>query len=265
MRECVQKLCSDGLDNTFNHVFIPIEAGWTDGRHLLGYRNPFGRTGETYASTPLISLLLRANHPNFQHVPFFIVLDEMNLSHVEMYFSQFLSSMETTGSKHPEAVLTANDLELLLRSGLTAIEATYVEQALKAGGVYLTPNLMIVGTVNVDETICMFSPKVLDRAFVLEFPTITPSQTPEDFALTIADTATEAAKELAKLLVSSSDRQPDRDVLEFLDQVYDRLGPFRFGPRVTLVAQRYPSSVKSLASSCQACGLRQFLGHCEGR
>ena len=184
-------------------MFIPVEAGWTDGRHLLGYRNPFGKTGETYASTPLISLLLRANHPKFRQVPFFIVLDEMNLSHVEMYFSRFLSLMETTGSRHPEAVLNTSELELLLRSGLTPIEATYVEQAVSAGGVYLTPNVMIIGTVNVDETTCMFSPKVLDRSFVLEFPTIRPSQTAADFALSKDDAANGTPNEFVDYLVAA--------------------------------------------------------------
>ena len=251
VRELIHRLCPDGLDKSFNHVFIPVEAGWTDGRHLLGYRNPFGKTGETYASTPLISLLLRANHPKYREIPFFVLLDEMNLSHVEMYFSQFLSLMETKETEHPESVLSMNDLELLLRSGLTAIEAAYVEQALDSGGVYLTPNVMLLGTVNVDETTCMFSPKVLDRAFVLEFPTTKPSLTEKEFALAAEDKATESPTFFANLLVEAN-KTLDPSILGFLDQVYDKLGGFQFGPRVTQEAQRYAAAVSRLASACSS-------------
>ena len=250
VRECVHSLCPADLDKSFNNVFIPVEAGWTDGRHLLGYRNPFGRTGDTYASTPLISLLLKANHPNFAHIPFFIVLDEMNLSHVEMYFSRFLSLMETTSAGRPESVLGTIELELLLRSGLTAIEAVYVEQALSNGGVFLTPNVMIVGTVNVDETTSMFSPKVLDRAFVLEFPTVKPSETSADFKLSASDTANESPAFFSERLVRS-EKSLDATVLGFLDRVYENLGAFKFGPRVTQEIQRYGAVVTEIASACE--------------
>ena len=75
----------------------------------------------------------------------------MNLSHVERYFSDFLSGMESE-----EAIpLHNNDIE-------------YVSTGLK-----LPKNLLVIGTVNVDETTYMFSPKVLDRANTLEF--LTPS------------------------------------------------------------------------------------------
>ena len=44
IRSCVKALCPADTEPGFNHVFVPVEAGWTDGRHLLGYRNPFGRS-----------------------------------------------------------------------------------------------------------------------------------------------------------------------------------------------------------------------------
>jgi hypothetical protein len=78
----------------------------------------------------------------------------MNLSHVERYFSDFLSAME---SKKPVPMhLEASDL--LTPSGHS------VSQALP-----FPDNVFIIGTVNVDETTYMFSPKILDRANVLEF------------------------------------------------------------------------------------------------
>jgi hypothetical protein len=96
-----------------------------------------------------------------QEKPYFMILDEMNLSHVERYFADFLSIMES-GEK------------LKLYSG----EKRYskIEEGKEPDETYLIPteiewpkNLFIVGTVNIDETTYMFSPKVLDRANVIEF------------------------------------------------------------------------------------------------
>lgn len=203
IRFCVRALCPEDTEPSFNHVFVPVEAGWTDGRHLLGYRNPFGRTGESYSTTPFISLLLRANYPEYAMCPFFVILDEMNLSYVEMYFSRFLSLMETSAGGQPEAVLGPSDLRLLRRLAPSAVEATYIEHAIQSGGLFLSRNVFIVGTVNVDETTHMFSPKVLDRAFVLEFPTMPPSQKPSEFTISSEDTAEGKVSDLWKYLVES--------------------------------------------------------------
>lgn len=88
-------------------AFIPVGADWTDQRNLLGFRNPFGpqrvrtsgeTTNLTFEVTPLVRLLLRASHVDFRDDPHFVVLDEMNLSHVERYFSTFLSILEADRS-----------------------------------------------------------------------------------------------------------------------------------------------------------------------
>lgn len=75
----------------------------------------------------------------------------MNLSHVERYFSDFLSAMES-------------DEPIPLHKAIE--DDVDVPNELK-----LPENVFIIGTVNVDETTYMFSPKVLDRANVLEFKT----------------------------------------------------------------------------------------------
>ncbi len=90
-----------------------------------------------------MKLIERANLPENKSVPFFIILDEMNLSYVERYFADFLSHMET-----PDLKFVLDGYPGVLR---------YPE------------NLFVVGTVNIDETTYMFSPKVLDRANVIEF------------------------------------------------------------------------------------------------
>jgi 5-methylcytosine-specific restriction endonuclease McrBC GTP-binding regulatory subunit McrB len=251
IRSCVKTLCPEDTDPGFNHVFVPVEAGWTDGRHLLGYHNPFGRTGESYSTTPFISLLLRANYPAHAACPFFVILDEMNLSSVEMYFSRFLSLMETSAGGQPEAVLGLSDLRLLLRSAPSAVEATYIEHAIKSGGLFLSRNVFIVGTVNVDETTHMFSPKVLDRAFVLEFPTMPPSEKPDEFAIASQDTAEGRVSDFWKYLVESCNTLASKEEDTFLDEVYGKLGRFQFGPRVTAESQRYIAAVKTLATTAK--------------
>lgn len=247
-RQLAAGLTPEGVDASFNHVFIPVEAGWTDGRHLLGYKNPFGKSGETYSSTPLLQLLLKANYPAYAGIPFFVILDEMNLSHVEMYFSRFLSVMETS-TNTPEALLGKYELELLHAASMSdSIVTEYVRSALKRGGLFLTPNVFIIGTVNVDETTHMFSPKVLDRSFVLECPTIAPSKVGSEFTLRADDAATVTVPALAKFLLEGRIATPDRSFDSALDTIYGVLGRYRFGPRVTAECHAYTAAARKLAT-----------------
>jgi 5-methylcytosine-specific restriction endonuclease McrBC GTP-binding regulatory subunit McrB len=78
------------------HLFLSVRPDWRDSKALLGYYNPLT---ERYESTPLLEFLLRAakdydqNKSNAQ--PYFVILDEMNLAHVEYYFADFLSVLES--------------------------------------------------------------------------------------------------------------------------------------------------------------------------
>jgi hypothetical protein len=139
---------------------VAVRPDWTDNRGLLGYFNPITRD---YQSTAFLRLLLRAaeeaddaRRSNRPAVPYFVILDEMNLARVEHYFSDFLSALE---SQEP---LELHDNERVEEGGSGTGEAV-------PRRVTIPPNLYFTGTVNVDETTYMFSPKVLDRAFVLEF------------------------------------------------------------------------------------------------
>ena len=125
-----------------NYIIVSVGSNWTDNRHILGYRNAI--TG-AYSGTPSLDLIVRSNKVITQ--PFLLILDEMNLSHVERYFSDVISSME---SREPI---------LLDSKGIDDVPDS----------IDLGDNLFVIGTVNMDETTYMFSPKVLDRANVLEF------------------------------------------------------------------------------------------------
>lgn len=128
-----------------NWLIVPVGADWTDNTKVLGYYNPLAEEGiGKYEKTKIVELIERANaNPE---IPYFLILDEMNLSHVERYFSDFLSHME----------IPDNPFEL----------DGYKENN---GRLTYPKNLFVTGTVNIDETTYMFSPKVLDRANVVEF------------------------------------------------------------------------------------------------
>lgn len=132
-----------------NTLLIPVGADWTDNTKILGYFNPLANEGKgEYVKSEILTFLDLANeNPS---IPFFLILDEMNLSHVERYFSDFLSAME---SGKP----------ILLYKKPENCECAVPEK------ITLPENLFITGTVNIDETTYMFSPKVLDRANVIEF------------------------------------------------------------------------------------------------
>lgn len=241
IRELAHQLNPLDAEPDFNHAFIPVEAGWTDSRHLLGYKSPFGKSGEHYVSTKLINLLLKANYPDYANVPFFVILDEMNLSHTEMYFSKFLSVMETVSDAQPEALLGIDELKLLYKSELTdPIQATYLKSAIDNKGLYITNNVFFVGTVNMDETTYMFSPKVLDRSFVLQYLPPKPSQVQAGFTISPHDELKADSKKLSEFLTASVDGF-DNSADQFLDELYDTLGKFKFGPRTTNEIRRYLS------------------------
>jgi len=133
--------------NESQYCIVPVGADWTNREPLLGYPNALEPNKYVKPDNGTLDLIIEAgNNPD---LPYFLILDEMNLSHVERYFADFLSVMETG-----ESITLFSEGEMTNR----------VPPELK-----LPDNLFIVGTVNVDETTYMFSPKVLDRANVIEF------------------------------------------------------------------------------------------------
>jgi 5-methylcytosine-specific restriction endonuclease McrBC GTP-binding regulatory subunit McrB len=126
---------------------IPVGADWTNREPLLGYPNAIETDKYVVPENGALEILINAT--NDEKRPYFLILDEMNLSHVERYFADFLSAMESG--------------EAIPLHTIKSIEKV-IPQAIK-----LPKNLFIIGTVNIDETTYMFSPKVLDRASTIEF------------------------------------------------------------------------------------------------
>src|SRR3954447_242338 len=220
---------------------VTVGPDWTSPKRLLGYRTPFGKprkladgteTNDSYEITNTVRLLLRASHPDVAEVPHFLIFDEMNLSHVERYFAPFLSLMEAANVLDEKAGVTLIDeqdvaliAELLKAENKESAEARAAEALIVDGRSFTIPsNLFFVGTVNVDETTYMFSPKVLDRAHVIELE----SQKPSAYLLGQAAQAGEeisVAQALKLLRESITDREERRNEFanpaEILDRVKD--------------------------------------------
>ena len=131
---------------------FPVAPNWMSNEDLLGFYSPL--EGGHYHHTPFSRFLLEAGaeyqaarQAGREARPYHLVLDEMNLARVEHYFAQFLSKME-----------------LRARGGKAEIDLGPGQQAL------LSPNVYVIGTVNVDETTHDFADKVYDRAQLIELP-----------------------------------------------------------------------------------------------
>lgn len=220
-------------DGNSNWLLVPVGADWTDNTHMLGFYNPLSNEGKgSYVKSETLKLIERANKN--QDIPYFLILDEMNLSHVERYFADFLSHMETP------------DIPFYLEG--------YGELAYPA-------NLFVVGTVNIDETTYMFSPKVLDRANVIEF---TPDKNDvlklfnesKQFE-SIPKAGAGMAKEFLKLSKEIRDGKFDESlqpqmqkVKELFEKIYDILSPngYEFAYRTVKEIREYISAAYEICS-----------------
>lgn len=175
---------------------VPVQSNWSDKSDLLGYYNPLDRT---YVTTPFLEALLdacgEAAKPEHQDDIYFICLDEMNLAHVEYYFAEFLSAMQTdrklrlynpeiamnvkreieafvaaTGLNPEQGNIEAEDLKKLS----TADREYYFrlcrqnDMCLRVSSCLTVPdNVKFIGTLNQDATTIDLSPKVIDRSWVI--------------------------------------------------------------------------------------------------
>lgn len=177
-----------------NYCMIEVKPNWHDSTELLGYVSSIPKPH--YVVSPFINFLIKAHYN--PDVPFFVCLDEMNLAPVEQYFAEFLSVLESRKNVgdtivtepiiKPEIVEKYYDdffkaynciEEKKLHTGYDSDvlddkadeTATYGVQNLedlKKVGIRLPANLVVIGTVNMDETTYQFSRKVIDRAMTIE-------------------------------------------------------------------------------------------------
>lgn len=193
--------------NPGNFAIIPVRPNWHDSTELMGYESRIG-TPE-FVIKPFVEFLVKAwMNPD---VPFFLCLDEMNLAPVEQYFAEYLSAIESRKAENgggrdffktdvvvkiglPEKQWEDNGTSVLHNalaklfgpyktSGTLDAWATYVRDLFtKDGGVSIPQNLVVMGTVNMDETTCSFSRKVLDRAMSFELNDVSDMYDPAKIA-----------------------------------------------------------------------------------
>lgn len=150
-----------------NFELIPVRPNWHDSSELMGYVSRIN--GEKYITTSFLQFIAKAWKN--KEVPFFLCLDEMNLAPVEQYFAEYLSIIETRQVLDGEIVT-----DFLISKASFENQALYSQLLKDLGldeiqfpeGISIPNNLVVIGTVNMDETTHSFSRKVLDRAMTFE-------------------------------------------------------------------------------------------------
>lgn len=153
-----------------NFEMIQVKPNWHDSSELFGYISRVSGQPE-YVPGEFLKFVARA-WENID-VPHFLCLDEMNLAPVEQYFAEFLSVIESRKCNEDGIITTDPILEksdtgwyFNLTSSITTTDV--IRHQFNENGISLPPNLVVVGTVNMDETTFSFSRKVLDRAMSIE-------------------------------------------------------------------------------------------------
>jgi energy-coupling factor transporter ATP-binding protein EcfA2 len=150
----LSQLYAEALGHTTHYLRVAVRPNWNDDHYLLGY---FDTITREYITEPAVDFVLGAGRD--QDNLYFFCLDEMNLAHVEYYFSQFLSALEEERSEERCISLLSKRTQALLRNGSGDIPAKLA----------IPTNLLFTGTINVDETTQPLSDKVIDRANTIEF------------------------------------------------------------------------------------------------
>ncbi|MGL2359513.1 restriction endonuclease [Helicobacter pylori] len=135
-----------------NFLSIAVQPTWDSPESLMGY---FNAIENKFDATEFLRFFIQTTLSNneepygLKEAMSIVLLDEMNLAHIELYFAEFLSKLEVKRSKE-------TNISIKLGTGLT-------------WELPLGDNLLFVGTMNEDESTKMLSDKVLDRAFCLNF------------------------------------------------------------------------------------------------
>ena len=169
------------LHSPANFELIQVKPNWHNSMDVIGYLSNI--PSPHYVFTPFIEFIVKAwQHPE---VPFFLCLDEMNLAPVEEYFAEFLSAIESRSFENREYMTdpiikpfnsfgenVAKMMVNTLFPNFTAADKNSflgkIVDHLETKGLTLPKNLIVIGTVNMDETTFSFSRKLLDRAMSVE-------------------------------------------------------------------------------------------------
>lgn len=163
-----------------NFLLLKVKPNWHDSSEILGYESRISGKDRLIVTDFLRYIVKAWQHPK---TPFFLCLDEMNLAPVEQYFAEYLSVIETRrnidGRIKTDPLISSN-LIIKYADNHNGTDTTFdlwkeleltdkrIQEELKTYGIGLPSNLIVMGTVNMDETTHSFSRKVLDRAMTIE-------------------------------------------------------------------------------------------------
>lgn len=175
VRELARACWDEGTDEykaqkPKNFQMVQVKPNWHDSSDLIGYVSRVSGKAE-FVAGEFLKFIAKA-WENIE-TPYFLCLDEMNLAPVEQYFAEYLSVIESRKSHEDGTVTTDPIVEKAdeewyfnLTASLTSDED--IRKQFNEQGICIPQNLIVVGTVNMDETTFSFSRKVLDRAMTIE-------------------------------------------------------------------------------------------------
>lgn len=175
VRELARACWDEGTDEykaqkPKNFQMVQVKPNWHDSSDLIGYVSRVSGKAE-FVAGEFLKFIAKAWENT--EIPYFLCLDEMNLAPVEQYFAEYLSVIESRKS-HEEGTVTTDPIVekadeewyFNLTASLTSDED--IRKQFNEQGICIPQNLIVVGTVNMDETTFSFSRKVLDRAMTIE-------------------------------------------------------------------------------------------------
>lgn len=284
------------LHSPANFELIQVKPNWHNSMDVIGYLSNI--PSPHYVFTPFIEFIVKAwQHPK---VPFFLCLDEMNLAPVEEYFAEFLSAIESRSFEGEEYLtdpiikpfnsfgttkdengvdISIGDMMIdtlfpKVKASNTNSELLKIKEHFQTKGLTLPKNLIVIGTVNKDETTFSFSRKVLDRAMSVEMNEV-------NYDSFLTDTTDDDLKAIVKAL----EENDDADLNELLvdrhieaREIIDELGedakftidylkrinallegtPFKLGYRAANEALIYLQASKEFSQTDRTAALDNF-------
>ena len=256
-----------------NFCLIQVKPNWHNSMDVVGFKSNIGKDGEHYEYTPFIEFIGKA----WQNLntPFFLCLDEMNLAPVEEYFAEFLSAIESrsidaNGSYETDPIIKPFKdfgdkvaFEMIKHLiGEDTLDSDLAKR-LYYKGLTLPQNLIVMGTVNMDDTTFSFSRKVLDRAMSIEmnevdYDAFLAGTTEDDIPVLI-----DCNKLLVKRPIKSQEVKDEIDgirITNFLKDINSILEgtPFKLGYRAANEALLYVAASMSFGSDDIASALDDF-------
>ncbi len=235
-----------------NFISVPVQPSWDSQESMLGF---FNSIDNRFEPEPLLKYLAQCTEDNHYNPYMSIVLlDEMNLAHVEHYFAEFLSKLETRRG----TAKNVPSVEVKLGAGVEPYE------------LQLKRTVLWTGTMNQDETTKSLSDKVLDRGLVIYFPrphTLISRTTLKNLAVMIKDrqmlTESKWTGWIIRNLITGtgvnspllSEMDEYRKIVEDINDILEKVGR-ALGHRVWQSIMNYILNYPTVSEVLRRCGQR---------